>query len=184
MKTLRGFTLIESIVVMVVMAIVMVTMTSFLVPQISQSADAHYQSRAKSLGQSLMTQILARNFDQNSQTLGGVARCSSIDTGSTACTSDAAFGSDVVSGVLETPSHFNDVDDYIGCWAASPTASCENNLYDLISSGADSAYHNFRVTIDVAYQLNTASKMIKEITLVVNAGNQAPIELIAYRGNY
>ncbi|WP_418113873.1 type II secretion system protein [Vibrio scophthalmi] len=186
MKTSRGFTLIESIIVMVVMALAMVTITSFLLPQVSQSADPHYQSRAKALGQSLMTQILARNFDQNSLELGGAIRCSaSIDTGSLICTSEAGFGPDEVSpGVLETPSQFNDVDDFIGCWSAKPNTSCENDLYQLISSGNDSAYHNFQVTIAVAYSPNSSSVTLKKITLMIAAGTQAPIEFIAYRGNY
>ncbi|WP_434997588.1 type IV pilus modification PilV family protein [Vibrio scophthalmi] len=188
MKTSRGFTLIESIIVMVVMALAMVTITSFLLPQVSQSADPHYQSRAKALGQSLMTQVLARNFDQNSLELGGAIRCSaSIDSGSLTCTSEADFGPDEVSsGVLETPSQFNDVDDFIGCWASDPVAgsSCDNDLYQLISSGNNSAYHNFQVKIAVAYSPNSSSVTFKKITLVVEAGAQAPIEFIAYRGNF
>ena len=185
MNISRGFTLIESIIVMVVMAIVMVTMTSFLVPQISQSADPHYQSRASALGQSIMTQIVSRSFDQQNTALGGHERC----------TPDGVSGSDICSGLTgaefllgkdnsETPSDFNDVDDFIGCWTTSVTTTSCRNLYDLISAGNNSAYHNFEVTIDVAYYLNTSSQMMKEITLVVSAGNQAPIELIAYRGNY
>ncbi|ANS84398.1 hypothetical protein VSVS12_00601 [Vibrio scophthalmi] len=185
MKMSRGFTLIESIIVMVIMALVMVTMTSFLLPQVSQSADPHYQSRAKALGQSLMTQILARNFDQNSLELGGAVRCSSSDSGSKICSgltgSTLALGKDAG----EIPATFNDVDDFIGCWSAD--ASCGNDLYQLISPGANSAYHNFQITIHVVYPLNSSSEMIKEtkkITLVVEAGTQAPIEFIAYRGNY
>ncbi|MFA0414353.1 prepilin-type N-terminal cleavage/methylation domain-containing protein [Vibrio renipiscarius] len=185
MKAPRGFTLIESIIVMVVMAFVMLTMTHFLVPQISQSADPHYQSRVKSLSQSLMTQILARSFDQQNAVVGGGVRC----------TLDGNAGSPICSGLSgaefplgpdkeEVPATFNDVDDFIGCWASAPNKNCDNDLYALISSGEDSAYHNFQADIDVTYHLSTSKQMIKKVTLIVKASNQAPIELIAYKGNY
>lgn len=185
MKVPRGFTLIESIVVMVVMALAMVTITSFLVPQFTRSADLHYQSRASALGHGLMTQILARNFDQHSTQLGGVVRCSSIDTGSELCSGISGASSSLGPDGSEIPENFNDVDDYIGCWTTSAvTTSCPNNLYDLISSGTNSAYHNFEVIIAVAYFHNTADKMLKQVTLEIKAGQQASLEFVAYRGNY
>ncbi|EGU41686.1 MSHA pilin protein MshD [Vibrio ichthyoenteri ATCC 700023] len=184
MKAPRGFTLIESIVVMVVMALAMVTITSFLVPQFSRSADLHYQSRASALGHGLMTQILARSFDQHSTQLGGVVRCSSIDADSELC-SGISGASSSLGPDGEVPANFNDVDDYIGCWTTSAvTTSCPNNLYDLISSGTNSAYHNFEVNIAVTYFTNTPNKMLKQVTLEIKAGQQAPLEFIAYRGNY
>lgn len=185
MKAPRGFTLIESVVVMVVMAIAMVTITSFLAPQFSRSADLNYQSRAVALGHGLMTQILARSFDENSTQLGGLVRCSSIDAGAKTCSGLA--GSELLLGKdgTEIPPNFNDVDDFIGCWTASVvTTGCPNNLYDLISSGANSAYHNFEVNIAVAYFSNSPNKMLKQIIIKIEAGQQAPLEFIAYRGNY
>ncbi|EGU34717.1 MSHA pilin protein MshD [Vibrio sp. N418] len=184
MKTSHGFTLIESIVVMVVMAIAMVTITSFLVPQFTRSADFHYQSRASALGHGLMTQILARSFDQHSTQLGGVVRCSSSDTDSELC-SGISGASSSLGPDGEIPSTFNDVDDFIGCWTTSAvTSSCPNNLYDLISAGEESAYHNFEVNIAVNYFVNTPDKMLKQITLEIKAGQQPALEFIAYRGNY
>ncbi|MBA5762109.1 type II secretion system protein [Vibrio sp. 404] len=178
MNKRRGFTLIESIVVMVVMAFAMVTITSFLMPQVASSADPHYQSRASALGQSVMTKILARKFDHNNSA-GGEVRCSL--SGATAC---RALGIDTDLGETATaPDLFNDVDDYRGCWTPNGTSGC-NNLYDLISSGEDSSYHNFRLDIDVVYAVNTSTQMVKKITLKIAASDQTPIEYVAYRGNY
>jgi len=182
MNKVRGFTLIESIVVMVVMALAMVTVTNFLMPQITGSTDLHYQSRASALGQSVMTKILASSFDEQSTDLGGALRCSSADIGSSLCSGLAGTPPLGPDG-SETPHQFNDVDDYIGCWTPNATSGC-NNLYDLISSGADSSYHNFRLDIDVAYSTNTPTQMVKKITLKIAAGKQTPIEYVAYRGNY
>ncbi len=75
MSRQQGFTLIESIVAMVIIAIAMVTLISFLYPQIERSATPHYQTRAAHLGQSLLSQILARGFDHNSDFDGGKKRC-------------------------------------------------------------------------------------------------------------
>ncbi|MGF1909078.1 prepilin-type N-terminal cleavage/methylation domain-containing protein [Vibrio kasasachensis] len=179
MKKLQGFTLIESIVVMVVMAFAMVTITRFLMPQVASSADPHYQSRAAALGQSVMTSILARGFDEKSDSVGGAMRCSSVDSGATACMPASGLGPDG----SETPQQFNDVDDFIGCWTPNGASSC-NDLYDLISAGENSGYHNFRLDIAVAYSTSTSAQMVKKITLTVHASDQTPIEYVAYRGNY
>ncbi|GAK83445.1 MSHA pilin protein MshD [Vibrio ponticus] len=176
MNKVRGFTLIESIVVMVVMALAMVTITSFLIPQVASSSDAHYQTRAAALGQSLMTKILARSFDHVNSS-GGNERCQF----GVNC---SALGIDSGES-MASPDQFNDVDDFIGCWAASPTAACPHNLYDLISSGSNSAYHNFTVDIEVEnHPDNHVAQMMKKITVTVRAGKQTPIEYSAFRGNY
>lgn len=94
----RGFTLIESIVVIIVLGIAMVTITSFLAPQVASSADPQYQNRSVALGQSLMNQILARGFDEHSDFDGGLVRCG--DAGATACSAPSELG---VDGSEATP---------------------------------------------------------------------------------
>ncbi|MDN3684191.1 type II secretion system protein [Vibrio sinaloensis] len=75
MSKVGGFTLVESIIVIVVMGFAMITISQFLVPQITRSANPHYQTRAAALGQSVMSTILARGFDQYSDFTGGSLRC-------------------------------------------------------------------------------------------------------------
>mgnify|MGYP000223744879 CR=1 FL=1 len=172
----RGFTLVESVIVIIVMGIAMLTITSFLVPQISRSADPHYQTRAAALGQSVMTQILARKFDQNSGNQGGIPRCSSTDTGQTPCTVQADFGIDT-GETNNNPTAYNDVDDFHGCW--EPLAA--NGCRDLNLLVGGNRYLNFRLDVEVTYL--TVNKL-KSIKLTVSAHNQTPIVLYAYRGNY
>lgn len=105
MRKGRGFTLIESIIVMVILAFAMITISNFLVPQIARSANPHYQVRAAALGQSVMSIILARGFDENSDFNGGDIRC-----GETAL-SGAACSSELKNEETEIIS-YNDVDDY------------------------------------------------------------------------
>lgn len=57
MRKQLGMTLAEMIIAIVLMGIAMVAFTSFLVPQIRDSAMPHYQTRATALGQSFMSQI-------------------------------------------------------------------------------------------------------------------------------
>ncbi|NVD07581.1 prepilin-type N-terminal cleavage/methylation domain-containing protein [Vibrio sp. JPW-9-11-11] len=181
-----GFTLIESVIVIVVMGLAMLTIINFLVPQISRSADPHYQVRAAALGQSVMTQVLARGFDHHSDFQGGAVRCSSVDVGAIDCsafdTSSRSLGLDSDRGeTAENPQSYDDVDDFIGCWVPGGSEIC-SDLDDLISDGS-SSYRNFRLDIDVSYP-DASDASLKQVSLIISASNQSPIRLIGYRGNY
>ncbi|WP_427980905.1 type IV pilus modification PilV family protein, partial [Agarivorans sp.] len=70
-RVAAGFTLIELIVGIVVMAIALVVISSFLVPQARRSIEPVYQFRAAELGSSLMNEILSKSFDEQSDHTGG-----------------------------------------------------------------------------------------------------------------
>ncbi|WP_394127997.1 prepilin-type N-terminal cleavage/methylation domain-containing protein [Vibrio hepatarius] len=180
MSNNRGFTLIESVIVIIVMGLAMITITNFLVPQISRSADPHYQTRAAALGQSVMSLILARGFDQQSDFSGGEIRCSSMDTGSLPCSGTA--GSALILGPDgETIPNYNDVDDFIGCWEPSPNAGSTCQDLNTLLNDPDGSYLNFRLDIAVNYH-NVPD--LKIITLQLSAGQQQPLTFTAFRGNY
>lgn len=188
MRKIRGMTLIEMIIAMVLMGIAMVAFTSFLVPQVRDSATPHYQIRAAALAQSLMSQILARGFDHNSDFDGGFIRCGED---SVSCTEPDFLGAD--SGEL-IPADFNDVDDYIGCWSTSTTESqctgiSKGYLQDVLGADSREQYKNFRVEIDVVYDdlsgiRPTGITNYKKVTLTIFAGTTQPLALTAIRGNY
>ncbi|EPE2687436.1 MULTISPECIES: type IV pilus modification PilV family protein [Vibrio] len=193
MKKSSGITLIEMIIAIVLMGIAMVAFTSFLVPQIRDSAIPHYQTRAAALGQGFMSQILSRGFDENSDFDGGTVRCGENGV---SCTDVNKLGADKkLDGSLETtPSDFNDVDDYIGCWSTSTTASqCDGvprgNISDVLGADSTEQYKNFRLEISVAYDdlTDKAPDEIteyKKVTLRIFAGNTQPLTLTAIKGNY
>ncbi|EPM4836934.1 type II secretion system protein [Vibrio parahaemolyticus] len=193
MKKSSGMTLIEMIIAIVLMGIAMVAFTSFLVPQIRDSAIPHYQTRAAALGQGFMSQILARGFDENSDFDGGTVRCGENGV---SCTDVNKLGADTkLDGSLETkPIDFNDVDDYIGCWSASTTASqCDGsprgNISDVLGADSTEQYKNFRLEVSVAYDdlTDKAPDEItdyKKVTLRIFAGNTQPLTLTAIKGNY
>ncbi|HHF2920623.1 TPA: prepilin-type N-terminal cleavage/methylation domain-containing protein [Vibrio diabolicus] len=199
MKKSSGMTLIEMIIAIVLMGIAMVAFTSFLVPQIRDSAIPHYQTRAAALGQGFMSQILSRGFDQWSDFDGGTVRCGEPkdsphpDNLLNLCSStlgvDTDYGEDA-----SNPSSFNDVDDYIGCWSTSTTASqCDGsprgNISDVLGADSTEQYKNFRLEVSVAYDdlTDKAPDEItdyKKVTLRIFAGNTQPLTLTAIKGNY
>ncbi|MGD8111946.1 type IV pilus modification PilV family protein [Vibrio sp. TRT 17S01] len=175
----KGFTLIESVIVIVVMGLAMITIVSFLQPQIERSANPHYQTRVAALGQSLMTQILAQGFDHNSDFNGGRVRCGETIVGEMvpSCTAANDLGPEE-SDVLQ----YNDVDDYHGCWTPEGTGGC-GNLNTLLGE-AQTTYQNFRVDVVVNYPAGYNAFTIKRVLLTISASNQTPISLTAYKGNY
>ncbi|MBW3697236.1 type II secretion system protein [Vibrio sp. T187] len=188
MKLRYGFTLIESVVVMVIIGVAMITITSFIAPQIARSGDPHYQTRAIALGQSLMSQILSRGFDHNGDFTGTGIRCGEGETGTTEEFCSGISGAANTLGADEAISLFNDVDDYIGCWEPNGANGC-NDLSELIGDDADT-YQNFRIEIAVDYDasyhavapINEYS--FKRIDMTISASNQSSYTLTAFRGNY
>ncbi|WP_440877795.1 type IV pilus modification PilV family protein [Vibrio natriegens] len=202
MIKVRGMTLIEMIIAIVLMGIAMVVFTSFLVPQVRDSANPHYQTRASALAQSFMSQILARGFDQWSDFDGGLIRCGEPkdnphpDNPLNLCSS--SLGIDTLYGEeLSNPGSFNDVDDYMGCWYTEGTeSSCAEKysgkhyqLKNVLGNAMQSDYKNFRVEIDVNYVTENGSASTdvtdyKRITMTIYAGRVQPLILSAIRGNY
>ncbi|QXO17108.1 MULTISPECIES: prepilin-type N-terminal cleavage/methylation domain-containing protein [Vibrio] len=189
----RGFTLIESIVVMVIIGLAMVTLVSFLYPQVERSATPHYQTRAANLGQSMMSQILALGFDENSDFDGGFLRCG--EAGAEACTPPESLGRDGNSTPGESsPDQFNDVDDYIGCWYSDRASDCGSNpdvypLANVLGQDVSANYRHFTVTVAVSYagsnyQPLAAVTALKQIRLTVDTGGYGQYQFVAYRGNY
>ncbi|GAD88155.1 MSHA pilin protein MshD [Vibrio halioticoli NBRC 102217] len=196
-KKQAGFTLIESIIAIVILGIALITLTSFLFPQISQSAKPFYEVRASALGSSLMTEILARNFDEHSDHDGGRYRCGESDyIDSSAqpilCTASADFGPDN----NEPPALFNDVDDYIGCWYTTSDSqnSCIDKthggkLTDIFGSDISGDYLGFRAEVKVEYDHDTrlgdaSQDLFKKITVTITASQYGDFKFISYRGNY
>ncbi len=185
MRKVRGMALVEMIIAIVLMGVAMAAFTSFLIPQVRDSATPHYQSRAAALAQSFMTQILARGFDEHSDFDGGLIRCGDDNTQS--C-------SDNLKAEESDISAFNDVDDYIGCWYTESTKDdCESSKqYELSNALGDlieDDYKNFRVEIDVSYVTKDGEEWedvtaYKRVTMTVHAGRAQPMTLSAIRGNY
>lgn len=188
-KKATGFTLIESIIAIVILGVAMVSLTTFLFPQIQDSARSHYEVRASALANSLMTEVLARGYDHYSDPDGGIVRC-----GENGVSCSGSLGPDIgtneLDGTVRKPQNFNDVDDYIGCWYTNEaskshcTESEVGNLTDILGENISDEYPNFVANVAVARDTIGGSTQFKKVTVEIVAGNYGSYTFVAHRGNY
>ncbi|CCN83276.1 putative MSHA pilin protein MshD [Vibrio nigripulchritudo SFn27] len=179
-----GFTLIESVIAIIVLGISMSVMMTLVFPRVENSARSQYEVRASILAQSIMSEMLARGFDHESDPNGSIMRCDEVSAA--ACTT--TLGPDG----SETYLTFNDVDDYIGCWHTGDSTDCtlsvRGTLNDILGTDLSENYPNFRVEINVAYDLaigpSDGLHRYKRIELTVVAGRYGKLRFSSYRGNY
>lgn len=210
-KQQPGFTLVELVIGIVVLAIALTIITGVLGPLYQRSTDPWHQVRAAELGHSFMNEIMARSFDEKSDKAGSEFRCdaSSVSTDATyepgaepcsnesilttpplACSSQVTLTNGCASDACWGPdlndtggrSGFDDVDDFHGFVGSG--ASLLNVLGDDL---ADS-YTSYKVCVDVRYagadlgdSNNRAAKRIT-VSVVTPSGEQ--IDFAAYRSNW
>lgn len=173
----NGFTLIELIISIVIFAIALTIITGLIAPQARQSADPILQLRANELGQSLMNEIMAKSFDENSERAPPFRRCSESSLGAKDCTKSAKLGSDKD----ETRTTYDDVDDYI----ALSNLPITNSLGEVLNQ-----YQGFNVVVTVTYDSDFNSATVndgvlaKRVTVIVSSPNGEEYGFSAYKGNY
>lgn len=171
----QGFTLVEVIVGIVMLAISLAIISTLIAPTEQQSADNILQIKAAELGQSVLDDITSRAFDHNSDMSGGRVRCGEPSLAINPCTT--SLGPETGESRRE---HFNDVDDFHGY---SWETDAEGN--DLHSS-----YGSFEVSVAVAYAgselgLGTANNgLAKRITVTVITPLNTPIAFSTYKTNF
>lgn len=211
-KQSAGFTLIEMIIGMVVLAIALVVITGALGPMYKRSSDPWHQVRAAELGQSFLNEIMARAFDEASDKAGGEYRCDAQagaepEPGATPCNNSLLLSSDPVFACSEQLScedtggcsawreeiartSFDDVDDfhaYVGTGA---------DISNVLGSGnveADEAlasyYQSYKVCVDVRYagtelSPTTNERKAKKITVSIVTPSGDQVSFSAYKGNW
>jgi MSHA pilin protein MshD len=175
-KQQSGFTLIEVIVGIVVLAIALVVVTGALGPLYKKSADPWHQVRAAELGHSLLNEIVARSFDQNSDRAGGEFRCG--DTDYPACTPCDSLGKEE-----SERSDFNDVDDFDGLQLSDS---------DIVDSLGNLALSNLYVGYQAVVAVSCAGtdlglatdENVKRITVIITTPSGEALAFSAYRSNW
>ncbi len=180
MVTQRGFTLIEIIIGIVVIAIVTLVVTAGMGPLFRQSVDPWQQVRAAELGQSLMNEIMARKFDDANT---ASYRCSA--SGPEQCTNPpnpTSASCPAVGNSLphiensETRDEFDDVDDF-NCVGITT-----NQLNNIFGDGIDVDYYRgFSAEIRV---YSVADDQLKQIDIDVVTPQGERIEFSSLRGNW
>ena len=177
----KGFTLIELVVGIVLLAICYALINNFMFPAVKHHADQMHQIRAAELGQSMLNEILNRAYDHQSDHEGGVLRCGDSANGAADCTAPASLGIETLAGeTADNRENWNDVDDYHGATIAGNTI--------------DDSYLGYEIAIDVCYDMNydgvcetdgSANRNVaKRIEVDVKTPLDVVISFVSYRSNF
>ncbi|MBV7317388.1 prepilin-type N-terminal cleavage/methylation domain-containing protein [Shewanella sp. NIFS-20-20] len=160
-----GFTLIELVVGMLVLAIALVMISSMLFPQADRSSETLHRVRSAELAQAVMNEIWGKRYDQHTNPVNGKP-CGG--PGQAACSA-------VLGPEGETRQQYNDVDDYNGMTQAALMLNSTQTYADV--------YPNYQllVTISGAGADNSVSKLI---TIVVTTPFGEKIAFDAVRSNF
>ncbi len=177
----QGFTLVELIVGITVLSGALLFLTGVLVPQAQRSTDPWFQVRSAELAQSMMNEINARSFDENSSRTGGGLRCD--ESGASACIGalPACTASNTWSEE-STRDQYDDIDDF-HCFSATGDAIANSENTQLLA-----VYSGFSVDVTVVYagtELGLAdNRLAKKISVEVTPPRGVPINYTHYRTNY
>ncbi|MGY3929746.1 MSHA biogenesis protein MshN/MshD [Aeromonas encheleia] len=197
----RGFTLIEFVVGIVLLAVALTGILSLLNSLAPQSVDPVQQVRAAQLAQRILNEVLQKSFDEHSDHNGGRFRCG--ETAGTppvayaACTDTASYGPEAETSAYQ----FNDVDDYqTSAICSRRLANCDGdwvpaNYFSAQSGqGADeSEYRQYWIRIRVSRTDLTQPELPvcsgtcsigKRIELTVRLPDASEVAFALYRGNY
>ncbi|WP_368180937.1 prepilin-type N-terminal cleavage/methylation domain-containing protein [Aeromonas sp. R7-5] len=186
-KARRGFTLVEFVVGIVLLAVALTGILGLLVNQAPQAVDPVQQVRATQLAQRILGEMLEKSFDEHSDHNGGRFRC-----GETAgvpvftyppCTASADYGPD---GGETRPYTFNDVDDFdtAGRWVDA------SYFTQASAASSEEEYRRYQVKIAVVPDTlfgsagEGAESIGKRITLTVRLPDGSEMVFGLYRGNY
>ena len=169
----QGFTLLELVFGIVVMSTVLLIMTGALFPQAERSTDPWFQVRSAELAQSMMNEILARRFDENSLVIGNL-RCGEIGAGDCATETELTDCDTTEEGTERE--FYDDVDDF-NCLDLTG-----NDITDIEGNELTNVYKQFQVTVTVNYDATYTDA--KLITVTVTPPHGADVIYSSLKANY
>jgi MSHA pilin protein MshD len=171
-KPQGGFTLIETIIVIVLVGAMMAGMTSLFMNNVGHSHRPFLRQRALAVANAFMDEISHKQWNEAS-TLGGGC----VNTGSGSCPlgpAAVAIGSDG-----ESRATYDDIDDYHGLNQTPPQDS---------SATAMPGYSGFTVNVSVVQPGGNwngiAAADVRLITVSVTSPSNENIAISAYRVNF
>ena len=184
----RGFTLIEMVIVITILAIAITGVTASLFPLGKQSADQAAAVKAAELGRAVMDEILGRNFDHKSGPNGGLPNCiPKLVDDAESCTLPEDLGPDDGEDFSDKSS-FNDVDDFNGL------TGLVTDVLDEDLQGINAGYTGYRINIEVFYEVDDSGIMLgqasaiathyKRINIVITDRQGQDYPISAIRGNF
>ncbi|QYJ78466.1 type II secretion system protein [Shewanella acanthi] len=162
----QGFTLIELVIGMLVIAIAVVMLTSMLFPQGDRAVKTLQRVRSAELAHSVMNEIWGKRYDENTGASGGVPACDSP----LGVPCSAVLGPESSEGRND----YDDIDDYNGL----------DESFTMLDSSQTyaEAYPNYRLNVSVAYNPDVTNT--KLVTISVTTPDAEVITYNMVRSNY
>ena len=130
-KKVRGFTLIEIIIGIVVLSIALTGGLSLLISQVDAYRDPLIKEKSVQIAKRVVHEIQIRAYDEKSDIGGGIFRCSETVGGISLgdCSAEAEYGTDPGELMLDTLDDVDDFDTAKLCLKLSGSYSCSDNNY-------------------------------------------------------
>ena len=196
-KKVRGFTLIEIIIGIVVLSIALTGGLSLLISQVDAYRDPLIKEKSVQIAKRVVHEIQIRAYDEKSDIGGGIFRCSETVGGISRCS--AEYGTDDPGELmLDTLDDVDDFDTAKLCLSLklSGSYSCSDNNYlpvvYFFSDAADEAtqkkyndyYAGFLVKIEVVpAKISGDADSAKKITVTVRQSDGLEIEYSFIKAN-
>lgn len=198
MRRVRGFTLIEAVLAIVIMAVGLSAVVALFVQTAGSSHEPLLRERALTVAKAYLDEIMSRRWDENTPVGGGCvstaagqctaycaaltdARCvaSKCELPATGVCQPAGTVSGVVPGAEETARvDYDDIDDYDGLDDSPPTDDRGDPL-----PGYGTEYR-VRVTVEQPGDWNgIAAADVRRISVQVDYP-EGSLELVGYRVNF
>jgi MSHA pilin protein MshD len=170
----RGFTLIETVMVIIIVGIAVAAIGTQFATNVSRSHEPLLRQQALAVANAYMDEILKKRWNSATPTGGGC-----VVTGSGNCTTPGAPAAAATGNDGQSRAAFDDIDDYHGIDEAP--ADSEGN--------AMPGYDNFNVTVEVTNPADATWNGIDrldvlQVDITVTTPNGESIALTAYRVNY
>ena len=196
-KKVRGFTLIEIIIGIVVLSIALTGGLSLLISQVDAYRDPLIKEKSVQIAKRVVHEIQIRAYDEKSDIGGGIFRCSETVGGISLgdCSAEAEYGTDLGEQMLDTLDDVDDFDTAKLCPKLSGSYSCSDNYLPVVyffSDAADEAtqkkyndyYAGFLVKIEVVpAKISGDADSAKKITVTVRQSDGLEIEYSLIKAN-
>lgn len=167
----RGFSLIETIIVIVLVGAMMAGMSALFMTNVGNSHRPYLRQRALAVANALMDEIFRKRWNEATPIGGGC-----VNTGSGACPTGP--GVIVIGTDGDTRAIFDDIDDYNGLNQSPPQDSSATDM---------PGYAGFTVTVSVsqpgAAWNGIPAADVRLISVTVTSSSNEAITLSAYRVN-
>lgn len=194
-KKVRGFTLIEIIIGIVVLSIALTGGLSLLISQVDAYRDPLIKEKSVQIAKRVVHEIQIRAYDEKSDIGGGIFRCSETVDGKSLGVCSTEYGTDSGELMLDTLDDVDDFDTAKLCPKLSGSYSCSENYLPVVyffSDAADEAtqkkyndyYAGFLVKIEVVpATISGKADSAKKITVTVRQSDGLEIEYSFIKAN-